>query len=1056
MRRLALLGIVLAALLSLSLAVLAGGSTAPGIVQSGNVSPGNCAQFAANGVAIDAGATCGTGTAGVIQVQGTSAQILVNGNSGAHTGATIFTLPDGLIIGTTSTATGTFGLKGVTSGTVTIQPQSAAGTYNFNLPTTAGTAGGPMLSGGGGSAPMTYGTISGNTTVFGTTNGSLTNGNCLKADASGNLVDAGAPCGTTSLAFSGLTSGTNTAAAMVVGTGASLTISGSGTINATTLGGATFAAPGSIGSGTPGSGAFTTLSASGAISGAGVTLLFASPPAIGGTVAAAGSFTTLGATGAITASGLSSGVQTSCIGLDSGNHFVLAAGACGVAGGGSAFNALTSGTNTTATMVVGTGATLSVSGSGTINSTTLGGATFAAPGPIGSGTASTGAFSTLNASGAVTLTGLASGTQVSCLGLNSSNVIVLLTSACGGGGGAVSSVSGTAGQITVSPTTGAVVVSLPSTITQAETFSAALTASSSVTLTGLSSGTQVSCLGLNSSNVIVLLASACGGGSGGITTVTDGTHTQTSTTSLSLGNGLITTTGSSGTAPINLTFTDTTRTANYTVGPGDMANGIDLGGSGSTITLIVSGAATVGTCATTTCFAPGQSVTVRVSATGPWTVTNSTGLTMTGLNTTSIAAGTSGAFIANADGSHLDFFPSMQAPTTTVMGGVTTGTITANNPVFGGTSSTFVVGSRTGTTLQVATATGGFINNNCAKWDGTGNIVDAGTTCGGGGGSGTVTSVAPGAGVATSLTGGTSAITTTGTVFADASYFALHIGGLGMSNDVGTPATIMDIGAGAATSDDATVMMKLATFTKTTSAWSLGSGGGCLDTGSIAATTFYHFFVIERVDTGVVDVLCSTSATAPTFPTNYTKKRRIGANKTDGSSHWSTFKQVRPGPTPIFYLGTPVLDVNDSTLTTSMKNEALGSVPTGVKVQPLCRASISNAGTASVILVSGDEPSQTPTTTTPFSAAPGFDFLDVTLTQGEQNTACPFLTTDTSAQIQARATAASTTLAIVTRGWIDDLMVSNIAALTACGAWQFDVSDTTGCNTAGALTRGVF
>lgn len=39
------------------------------------------------------------------------------------------------------------------------------------------------------------------------------------------------------------------------------------------------------------------------------------------------------------------------------------------------------------------------------------------------------------------------------------------------GGGAVASVTGTVGQITVSPTTGSVVVSLPSTITSAETFS---------------------------------------------------------------------------------------------------------------------------------------------------------------------------------------------------------------------------------------------------------------------------------------------------------------------------------------------------------------------------------------------------------------------------------------------------------------------------------------------------------------------------------------------------------------------------------------------------------
>jgi hypothetical protein len=50
-------------------------------------------------------------------------------------------------------------MAGATSGTVTIQPQAAAGTFNFNLPTSAGTAGQPLLSGGGGGAAQTYGTL---------------------------------------------------------------------------------------------------------------------------------------------------------------------------------------------------------------------------------------------------------------------------------------------------------------------------------------------------------------------------------------------------------------------------------------------------------------------------------------------------------------------------------------------------------------------------------------------------------------------------------------------------------------------------------------------------------------------------------------------------------------------------------------------------------------------------------------------------------------------------------------------------------------------------------
>lgn len=172
----------------------AGGTTPPGIVQSGAVTAGHCYQIGASGVAIDSGATCGTGTAGVVQSQGTALQILVNGDASPHTGATTYSLPPTVTLGANGTATGTLTLDGQASGGITIQPQAAAGTYNLNLPITAGAANAPLLSGGGGSAPMSFGTRSGNTTTFATSNGTLTANHCASFDASGNVVDAGAAC----------------------------------------------------------------------------------------------------------------------------------------------------------------------------------------------------------------------------------------------------------------------------------------------------------------------------------------------------------------------------------------------------------------------------------------------------------------------------------------------------------------------------------------------------------------------------------------------------------------------------------------------------------------------------------------------------------------------------------------------------------------------------------------------------------------------------------------------------------------------------------------------
>jgi len=61
-----------------------------------------------------------------------------------------------LTLGLTGTTSGTLGISGSTSGLISILPQAAAGTYNFNLPTTAGTSGYLLTSAGGVGSPMTW------------------------------------------------------------------------------------------------------------------------------------------------------------------------------------------------------------------------------------------------------------------------------------------------------------------------------------------------------------------------------------------------------------------------------------------------------------------------------------------------------------------------------------------------------------------------------------------------------------------------------------------------------------------------------------------------------------------------------------------------------------------------------------------------------------------------------------------------------------------------------------------------------------------------------------
>ncbi|CAB3742930.1 hypothetical protein LMG22037_06649 [Paraburkholderia phenoliruptrix] len=188
-------------------------------------------------------------------------------------------------------------------------------------------------------------------------------------------------------------------------TGSSALIYTSGTglgcntsVNAATLGGATFAAPGSIGSTTPGSGAFTTLSASGTISGPGFSTYLASPPAIGTTAAAAGSFTTLNSTGgslngSIGATTPSTGSFTTLAasstlsGVGFTNYFASPPAIGATAPNSGAFTTLS--------------ASSTVSGSGF--STYL-----ASPPAIGATAANSGSFTTLAASSTVSGTGFTS------------------------------------------------------------------------------------------------------------------------------------------------------------------------------------------------------------------------------------------------------------------------------------------------------------------------------------------------------------------------------------------------------------------------------------------------------------------------------------------------------------------------------------------------------------------------------------------------------------------------------------------------------------------------
>jgi hypothetical protein len=114
---------------------------------------------------------------------------------------------------------------------------------------------------------------------------------------------------------------------------------------------------------------------------------------------------------------------------------------------------------------------------------------------------------------------------------------------------------------------------------------------------------------------------------------------------------------------ISPSIPDASKTTSYPAAAGDMGGALNLAATTGTPALTLPAASS-------TIFAPGMTLAVAVTGTVNWTITNSTGLTMTGLNSTTLPPGASGTFVANANGTGIDFFPGMQPPTASVLGGV--------------------------------------------------------------------------------------------------------------------------------------------------------------------------------------------------------------------------------------------------------------------------------------------------------------------------------------------------------------------------------------------------
>ena len=239
-----------------------------------------------------------------------------------------------------------------------------------------------------------------------------------------------------------------------------------------------------------------------------------------------------------------------------------------------------------------------------------------------------------------------------------------------------------------------------------------------------------------------------------------------------------------------------------------------------------------------------------------------------------------------------------------------------------------------------------------------------------------------------------------------------YISGFQMSSPGGS--ATMAIAAGTASDSGNSVLIAMASaLSKTTSAWAAGSLSGGLDTGAIANNTWYHFFAIRCPDTGVVDVLFSTSASAPTMPANYTQKRRIGSGLTDGAGKWTAFVQVG---NYFYWLAL----ANDSAAFAALSTVAANytcTVPTGVQVLAMLQVYLMRNSTAIGARVFNPSLSDAALDST--ANAIGNIGITATGTGSVRPTHSLTVLTNTSAQVRAVTDLAPTAVDVRTAGWID-------------------------------------
>ena len=237
--------------------------------------------------------------------------------------------------------------------------------------------------------------------------------------------------------------------------------------------------------------------------------------------------------------------------------------------------------------------------------------------------------------------------------------------------------------------------------------------------------------------------------------------------------------------------------------------------------------------------------------------------------------------------------------------------------------------------------------------------------------------------------------------------------GCELSNNALDATNDIDIAAGKVVDSTGAVIINVPAITKQLdAAWAVGSGLGGRDTGAIS-NAWWHVWAILRSDTGVIDVLFSLSATAPTMPTGYDYKARIGSILRTAAAI-KTFSQTGDKFTWL----VPASDISAANPGTSAVTATLASVPTGITVEALLNAGIlpnNPPGTYYFLLTALTQPDTVPSATA-YTVSIGGNAGN-----SLSNNVIVLTMTNTSAQVRYRVSSSSAgvTVSLITNGWLD-------------------------------------